>query len=616
MDDVAEFLAARKPGALVFGPGLGTHAKVGGFALDLIAAAAGLVGAIVFDADGLTVLAANRDEFFEQARSAGAPALVLTPHEGEFRRLFPDLASRAELSKLDRARQAAAMANAVVIYKGPDTVIAAPDGRAAINSNGTPLLATAGSGDVLAGICAGLMAQRMPPFEAACAAVWMHAEAASRLRAGADRRGPAACACPRDPRPCRRQMKGSAMKRVAAALLALASCLGLSPAQAAEKPVLFVEQPLVLYELEDAGYDFGDLFGASGTRDLERLYREAPAYKAIVDTIGADLGQLREEIKSGGRTLHEFTGAETGRVMDMRWLSSPGARMRLVGVINRLDRRDFHDLRGEAGCGEMRLIFRLAYAFHKDGKGKTLSSKMPFNFNAVYDILPGADGRCRGCGAALDAGRRAAGRCQMAGRRPARSPAPSLPPARIERAGGALPVRARAAIRRAGGLSHAHLRARRRPCRRAAAGEHARRRAAFGRRSAQGRACRLCQRQCAGDRPGRLHDPGPLAGAQGDLLFDLRQCAPDQPSVHAAAVAAGISPASISRRTGWCVRRRRCWSGSTTAPARAATNRARLPASTSSASTTSSPRRSTASRSASRRISTPSCRAAMPMSRQ
>jgi hydroxyethylthiazole kinase-like uncharacterized protein yjeF len=181
-EDVAEFIEARKPGALVFGPGIGTNDKVGTFALDLIAAAAG--SAIVFDADALTVFARRRDEFFERARADGAPNLVLTPHEGEFGRLFPDLAADEALSKLDKARRAAALANAVVIYKGPDTVISAPDGRAAINANGTPLLATAGSGDVLGGICAGLLAQEMPPFEAACAAVWMHAEAARRFGPG------------------------------------------------------------------------------------------------------------------------------------------------------------------------------------------------------------------------------------------------------------------------------------------------------------------------------------------------------------------------------------------------------------------------------------------------
>jgi ADP-dependent NAD(P)H-hydrate dehydratase / NAD(P)H-hydrate epimerase len=181
-EEVAEFIDARKPGALVFGPGIGTHDKVGAFALDLIRAAAG--SAIVFDADALTVFAKRRDEFFQRAKESGAPNLVLTPHEGEFRRLFPDLAADERLSKLDKARRAAALANAVVIYKGPDTVIAASDGRAAINANGTPLLATAGSGDVLGGICAGLLAQEMPPFEAACAAVWMHAEAASRFGPG------------------------------------------------------------------------------------------------------------------------------------------------------------------------------------------------------------------------------------------------------------------------------------------------------------------------------------------------------------------------------------------------------------------------------------------------
>jgi hydroxyethylthiazole kinase-like uncharacterized protein yjeF len=182
-EDVTGWLEERKPGALVFGPGAGLQDSVGDFALELIAASAGVVSHIVFDADALTHLSRRRDAFVRAFRRKKAPQVVLTPHEGEFARVFPEIAADKNLSKLDRARRAATLTGATLILKGPDTVIASP-GRAAINANAAPWLATAGSGDVLAGVTAGLLAQGMPSFEAACAAVWLHSEAGSRFGPG------------------------------------------------------------------------------------------------------------------------------------------------------------------------------------------------------------------------------------------------------------------------------------------------------------------------------------------------------------------------------------------------------------------------------------------------
>lgn len=182
--EAAEWLDERKPAALVFGPAIGLQEHVGDFALELIGNCVGIVRYIVFDADALTHISRRRADFLQAFARAGAPGIVLTPHEGEFARVFPELAHDESLSKVDRARRAATLAGATIILKGPDTVIASPDGRAAINANAPPWLATAGSGDVLAGMTAGLLSQGMPAFEAACAAVWLHGAAGAQFGPG------------------------------------------------------------------------------------------------------------------------------------------------------------------------------------------------------------------------------------------------------------------------------------------------------------------------------------------------------------------------------------------------------------------------------------------------
>ncbi|WP_254062989.1 NAD(P)H-hydrate dehydratase [Caulobacter sp. S45] len=128
--------------------------------------------ALVVDADVFTVFRDSPDDFFAALDRDD----VLTPHPGEFERVFPGLLKKSP-NRVEAARRAAEIAGAVVLLKGDDTVIAAPNGRAVVNTNATPWLATAGSGDVLAGLTAGLIAQGMESFEAACAAAWIHAEA-------------------------------------------------------------------------------------------------------------------------------------------------------------------------------------------------------------------------------------------------------------------------------------------------------------------------------------------------------------------------------------------------------------------------------------------------------
>jgi len=135
--------------------------------------------ALVLDADAITVFRDDPEELFSVLDRDD----VLTPHPGEFDRLFRGLLA-ASPERITAARKAAEQVGAVVLLKGPDTVVAAPDGRAAVNVNGAPWLATAGSGDVLAGFIGGLIAQGMESFEAACAAAWIHAEAGEAFGPG------------------------------------------------------------------------------------------------------------------------------------------------------------------------------------------------------------------------------------------------------------------------------------------------------------------------------------------------------------------------------------------------------------------------------------------------
>jgi hydroxyethylthiazole kinase-like uncharacterized protein yjeF len=172
--EFAEVLTDRRLNACVIGPGAGVGARTRALVLAALAAKRHAV----LDADALTSFADRPDDLFEATKAATGAGVILTPHQGEFSRLFSEMDNKHPFkSKLERVRSAAVRSDAVVLLKGPDTVVASPDGRAAIAANAPPWLATAGSGDVLSGIIGGLLAQEVPAFEAACIGVWMHGEA-------------------------------------------------------------------------------------------------------------------------------------------------------------------------------------------------------------------------------------------------------------------------------------------------------------------------------------------------------------------------------------------------------------------------------------------------------
>ena len=172
-DRLAE--ASAKATAAVIGPAAGVTQATRANVLAL----AGTGAALVVDADGLSVFREDPEALF----AALGEGDVITPHPGEFGRVFPGLLE-ASPERITAARAAAGRAGCVVLLKGPDTVIAAPDGRAAVNTSGAPWLATAGSGDVLAGFIGGLLAQGMPAFEAACAGAFIHGRAGASFGPG------------------------------------------------------------------------------------------------------------------------------------------------------------------------------------------------------------------------------------------------------------------------------------------------------------------------------------------------------------------------------------------------------------------------------------------------
>ena len=179
--EILDFLENRKVRSVILGPAFGSLERA--LSIIKVVLLKSKIFTLVLDADALTAMAGKGEEIFALIKQSPVN-VILTPHEGEFQRVFPSVAHMEDLSRIEKAAKAATVSGSVVVYKGADTIIASPDGRLAVNVNGTPFLAIAGAGDVLSGIIGGLSAQKMLPFEAACAGAFLHARCAEHFGHG------------------------------------------------------------------------------------------------------------------------------------------------------------------------------------------------------------------------------------------------------------------------------------------------------------------------------------------------------------------------------------------------------------------------------------------------
>ncbi len=176
---------------------------------------------------------------------------------------------------------------------------------------------------------------------------------------------------------------------VLAALCALSTT-----AKAAPTVLTDLQDTDTLRRIEAGGYSLGAILGSPTAITTADLAGASPGYRTLAQHIRDDVTALRAEMAANGRKLYEVTDGNVGRIIDLGWLNSPIAHFRLTAVVNRLDRRDIAALGGEAGCGEMRLIYRLAYSFESPKLKRRLASRLPFTLNAVFSVAAGPAQDC------------------------------------------------------------------------------------------------------------------------------------------------------------------------------------------------------------------------------